>query len=68
MRKSESVLVFNNKERAMTKIKEELIRLNVQWVQSSLDLDRFARLHGMTTEDMDKILAMVQSWEESRDL
>ena len=52
----------------MTKIKEELIRLNVQWVQSSLDLDRFARLHGMTTEDMDKILAMVQSWEESRDL
>jgi hypothetical protein len=47
----------------MVKFREQLIELNDKWVKSSLNCERFAKLHGLTYDEMDMILSMVQSWE-----
>lgn len=47
-----------------SKLKDQLIRLNENWGQSSLDLTQFAKYHNMSECDMDSILGMIQSWDE----
>jgi hypothetical protein len=50
------------------KLRNQLLALNVKWCQSCLTIDQFASFHGMTVQEMDKILIMVQSWEESNEI
>lgn len=49
------------------KLRNQLLTLNAKWCESYLTLDQFASFHGMTSEDMEKILIMVQSWEDSNE-